>query len=100
MENKITCYEFPYFGAKYPDATCINGYLWDLDSSEEVDGQTYLTQGGDVPCPFCKEDAYIEYREDNIVTKERLKTHISYLKSKYGKPIGDPHSHGAIATEP
>ena len=23
--------EFPYFGASYPYAHCINGYLWDLD---------------------------------------------------------------------
>ena len=41
--------EFPYFGASYPDAHCINGYLWDLDS--EMDGE--LTSGGEVPCPFC-----------------------------------------------
>ena len=44
--------EFPYFGASYPDARCINGYLWDLDS--EMDGE--LTSGGEVPCPFCNTD--------------------------------------------
>lgn len=33
--NKVTvkikhpCPEFPFFGASYPDAHCINGYLWD-----------------------------------------------------------------------
>jgi hypothetical protein len=32
MEEKIKqCPEFPFFGASYPDARCINGYLWDLD---------------------------------------------------------------------
>ena len=24
--------EFPHFGASYPDAHCIDGYLWDMDS--------------------------------------------------------------------
>ena len=41
--------EFPHFGAAYPDAHCIDGYLWDMDSYE--DG--CYTSGGDDPCPFC-----------------------------------------------
>jgi hypothetical protein len=52
----MTCgYEAPHFGAPYPDARCIDGYLWDLDSG---DGQ-YLTIGGDVPCPACNTIEYI-----------------------------------------
>lgn len=39
------------FGASYPDSTCIDGYLWDLDSCEDVGGG--LTHGGDIPCPKC-----------------------------------------------
>ena len=60
MEEKIKqCPEFPFFGASYPDARCINGYLWDLDSYDsEVGG---LTIGGDAPCPFCKTEEFIEY---------------------------------------
>lgn len=27
-----TCPEFPLFGANYPDATCIDGILYDLDN--------------------------------------------------------------------
>lgn len=50
-------YEAPHFGAHYPDATCIDGYLWDLDSGD-ADG---LTSGGDVPCPACKTSDYIEW---------------------------------------
>ena len=38
------------FGAHYPDAQCIDGYLWDLDSYD--DG--LLTSGGDIPCPSCQ----------------------------------------------
>ena len=26
-----TCPEFPLFGANYPDATCIDGILYDLE---------------------------------------------------------------------
>lgn len=51
------CPEIPFFGARYPDARCIDGYLWDLDSDE--DGK--LTQGGDIPCPFCNTEKFIEY---------------------------------------
>lgn len=52
----------PFFGASYPDACCIDGYLWDLDSGE---GDGYLTHGGDVPCPKCNKSEYDEYiRED------------------------------------
>lgn len=60
MEEKIKkCPEFPFFGASYPDARCCDGYLWDLDSYDsEVGG---LTIGGDVPCPFCKTEEFIEY---------------------------------------
>lgn len=41
MEEKIKqCPEFPFFGASYPDARCINGYLWDLDKCNE-NGELY-----------------------------------------------------------
>jgi len=55
----VTCgYEGSHFGARYPDATCIDGYLWDLDSCDEPGGQ--LFSGGDVPCPCCNTREYIE----------------------------------------
>lgn len=74
------CPEFPYFGATYPDATCINGWLWDLDSYE--DGKLY--GGGEEPCPFCNPD-FIEHNLDplNGVTKKVLKDYIKKLKAKY-----------------
>jgi hypothetical protein len=43
------------FGAPYPDAECIEGYMWDLDSYE--DG--LLTSGGEIPCPSCKTDQWL-----------------------------------------
>lgn len=50
-------YEAPHFGAHYPDAVCIDGYLWDLDSGD-ADG---LTFGGDLPCPACNTIDYIKH---------------------------------------
>ena len=43
--NIIKCcgIEFPQFGANYPDARCIDGYLWDMDSGEATeDGIDYF----------------------------------------------------------
>lgn len=48
-------YEAPTFGAHYPDGTCIDGYMWDLDSGD-ADG---LTHGGDEPCPWCNTHEYL-----------------------------------------
>ncbi|WP_321905195.1 hypothetical protein [Paraburkholderia tropica] len=56
-ENKRGCsFEGPMFGASYPDATCIDGYLWDLDSCDD-DGNLY--GGGDTPCPHCNTHEYL-----------------------------------------
>lgn len=56
------CPEFPFFGAHYPDATCIDGLLWDLDS----DDGGFLSSGGDIPCPYCNAKEFLEYDYWNI----------------------------------
>lgn len=61
-QEKQQCPEFPYFGARYPDACCIDGYLWDLDKFE--DGKLY--GGGEEPCPFCNTELFIEQNEDEL----------------------------------
>jgi len=48
----FTCH---LFGATYPDAECIDGLMWDLDSYE--DG--FLTSGGEIPCPRCNTQEYL-----------------------------------------
>lgn len=53
-------YEAPTFGAHYPDGTCIDGYMWDLDSCDEPGGG--LLHGGDQPCPWCNTSEFIEWR--------------------------------------
>lgn len=82
MNTKNQCPEFPHFGAHYPDARCIDGYLWDLDKYEN--GQ--LCGGGDDPCPFCNEDEYKEwlnYSDSDSQQKQRIDDHIKYLRKKY-----------------
>lgn len=54
-------YEAPTFGAYYPDGTCIDGYMWDLDSCDEPGGG--LAHGGDMPCPWCNTGEFLEYSD-------------------------------------
>lgn len=82
-KNKKDCPEFPYFGASYPDACCIDGSLHDLDDSPGY-GQVYL-QEEDFPCPFCRPKDFIEHHHDplNGATKKKLREYIKYLNEKY-----------------
>ena len=109
-ERKIQCPEFPYFGATYPDATCVDGYLWDLDSCDE---RGLVSTGDNPPCPFCNTEAFIEHIVDtddddlaainndpsfseedrkeilySSVTKEKATNMVNSLKKKYGYPNG------------
>lgn len=60
MAEALGCnYEAPTFGARYPDGTCIDGYMWDLDSCDEPGGD--LHSGGDIPCPWCNTTEHIEW---------------------------------------
>ncbi len=72
----------PYFGATYPDATCIDGRLWDLDSD---DGEGNLTSGGDDPCPVCNHDDWLEGAKDEF--SER-----GWIAREDGKPREYEHS--------
>lgn len=55
------CPEFPFFGASYPDARCVDGELWDLDKCDE---NGLYSSGDNPPCPFCNTDAFIDYHTD------------------------------------
>ena len=50
------------FGASYPDACCIDGYLWDEDSCDEPGGP--LRHGGEIPCPECNTDKHKAYCDE------------------------------------
>ncbi|MBE8578620.1 hypothetical protein [Vibrio sp. OPT18] len=62
-------YESSDFGAYYPDSTCIDGYLWDMDSGgTDADGSSYLDFGGDIPCPNCNAKKYVKsYISDHLI---------------------------------
>ena len=55
----------PHFGARYPDAACIDGYLRELDSCDEPGCP--LFSGGDARCPCCNAREYVECG-DNAIT--------------------------------
>lgn len=88
LASKLTgCIQFPHFGAHYPDAACIDGYLWDLDSG---DGDM-LSSGGDDPCPCCNTKYYLSQMTDNEVGTGRMVAHINYIFNRYGtsKPLNN-----------
>ncbi len=73
--------EFPHFGASYPDAHCIDGYLWDMDSYE--DG--CYTSGGDDPCPFCNTEKWLKDVVGSVFdTKEEALVWMGKMRDKYG----------------
>lgn len=76
---KKQCGEFPHFGASYPDATCINGYLWDLDSEDNGS----LTSGGDHPCPFCNTDKHTQIMRDDEIPESDIQGHLKFINERY-----------------
>ena len=74
--------EFPHFGASYPDAHCIDGYLYDMDSYE--DGA--YTIGGDDPCPFCNTEEWLkDVLDDEIFkTREEALEWVEKMRKKWG----------------
>ena len=87
--GKDPCPEFPFFGANYPDATCIDGYLWDLDSGNPGEP---LEVGGDIPCPFCNGEEAIEeimFQEEDV-TEEAARERVNKFRAMHGfGPVED-----------
>lgn len=83
MKNKQQCPEFPHFGARYPDARCIDGFLWDLDWCDEKGN---LTKGGEDPCPFCNSEILIEQllEDEEFKNKEEAIVERNKFWIKYG----------------
>lgn len=82
--------EFPHFGASYPDAHCIYGYLWDMDSYE--DG--YYTIGGEDPCPFCNTEEWLKTVLDNgeFASREEALEWVEKMREKWGaEHFADEH---------
>lgn len=79
---KEQCPEFPYFGAKYPDARCINGQLYDLDRCDE-NGNLYEMHEYH-PCPFCNTDEFLKEQEDNEADMDKVRQWMEGVKKRYG----------------
>lgn len=75
--------EFPYFGAHYPDARCVEGNLLDMDKCDE-NGNLYLSDE-DNPCPFCRREEFIQYKLDCEYTLESIEKYIQTIKDRYVK---------------
>lgn len=58
-DNKKPCLQFPFFGASYPDACCINGKLYDMDKCDE--NSNLYESDEEIPCPFCRTEEFIKY---------------------------------------
>jgi hypothetical protein len=78
--KKGSCPEFPFFGARYPDAQCIDGILWDLDSCDE---RGLISIGDNPPCPFCNTKPFIDYQLGDFENKYSLLKMILAIKKKY-----------------
>ena len=78
-KKQTHCPEFPHFGAHYPDATCIDGFLWDLDSGDS-DG---LTIGGDDPCPRCNTYRYVSHMFDCEQPVSKVIPHLNWIFKNY-----------------
>ena len=84
-KKKLGCDYAGYeFGGGYIDSTCIEGYLWDLDSCDEPGGG--LTHGGEWACPRCNTRQYLA---------DALEDAQSYSS---GTSMGTPHC-GAVSWE-
>lgn len=85
-----TCPKFPLFGANYPDATCIDGILYDLDNVGD-DG-VLLKPLEEIPCPFCRTEEFIRYdpfnKEYSMDSEEDIRdwymSYINEMRNKYG----------------
>jgi len=75
------CIEFPFFGARYPDAACIDGWLCDLDSGE--DGMVAYHE--EHPCPVCRTREYIQVLLDNEDPLNRIRLHLNHIFNTYGQ---------------
>lgn len=80
--NENRCPEFPYFGANYPDARCVDGFLWDMDKCDDL-GRLY--GGGEEPCPLCNTESFFKHHHDpwSGITNDLIVKRVTKLKQEY-----------------
>lgn len=77
-----SCPEFPFFGATYPDARCINGYLQDMDDCDN-EGNVYLSHEEQHPCPFCNTEEFMQQQKDNEADLDVVNEWIENIRIQY-----------------
>ena len=76
------CGTFPFFGATYPDAICINGGLHDADDCDD-NGRIYL-KDEDFPCPFCRGEDYVRWASAYYsISWKKARELKNHLREKY-----------------
>lgn len=81
-EKLRQCPEFPYFGATYPDARCIDGALHDMDRCDD-NGNLY-EMFEYCPCPFCNKAEFVKEMKENDADMEKVEEWIKETLKKYG----------------
>lgn len=75
--SKKQCPEFPFFGADYPDARCVDGVLYDLDN---CDGEGNLYRPTEeIPCPFCRPN---DFKDHFGMSVNEVQMYIQLLNDK------------------
>jgi|GEM_PF-1122592 len=75
------CPEFSFYGAKYPDARCVDGRLFDLDKCDEF-GNLYEPHE-DVPCPFCNTEEFVKNHSSEYGSESDTYLYINNTYKKY-----------------
>ncbi|PKF50903.1 hypothetical protein [Enterovibrio nigricans] len=88
-KNTLGCdYKGYEFGAHYLDSTCIDGYLWDMDSGgTDEHGDHYLDSGGDIPCPQCNAKKHIKSYLSDYLNSEGYVSLVLPLTTKKIKNV-------------
>lgn len=81
-ELKKQCPEFPFFGASYPDARCVDGYLFDMDDCND-EGMVYVNDDHEYPCPFCNTKEFMQDKKDNEENLDEAKEWMDYILKRY-----------------
>lgn len=78
IDTPNQCPEFPFFGAPYPDARCIDGRLYDLDHCDD-NGNLYIPTDY-YYCPFCHPKEFMAQQD---MTEEEFEEYITPLRERY-----------------
>lgn len=83
-KKRSACPQFPYFGAQYPDACCVDGQLYDLDNCDD-EGNFYEPDEYH-PCPFCNTKEFMKVQKDNEQDLSQARQWMKDVMERWGNP--------------